>query len=155
MVENLTEVFPLIVLVVLVALWGVVLVLLHVTRRDVQRTLKLSERRMEYLRDEQQRLALLHEQHESLMEALEAQAPMPRERSATRQQPEEPEEIAARLRAPSQEKEANGKRDGMIENLQTLQSVLEGPGPNPPHRGRMIDPTDPEMAERYGLTRSQ
>ena len=115
MVENLTEVFPLIVLVVLVALLGVVLVLLHVTRCDVRRTLALSERRMKYIGDEQQRLALLHEQHESLMEALEAQAHMPRERSATRQQPEEPEEIAARLRAPPQEKEANGKRDGMIE----------------------------------------
>ena len=80
--DLLLEVHPFLTLLVLVVMMASIIIAIGILR-NTQRILRLSERRMEYLTDERDRLELLREQHRLLEETLEQER---KERSAAQQQ---------------------------------------------------------------------
>ena len=69
MLETLREALPLVTVVTLVAVIANVIVA-FLSRQDVKRILKQAEKRVDLLREEQQRLTFLHEERRLLVEQL-------------------------------------------------------------------------------------
>ena len=68
--DLLLEVYPFLTLLVLVVVMASIIIAIRVLR-NTRRILRLSERRMDYLTDERDRLELLREEHRLLEETLE------------------------------------------------------------------------------------
>jgi membrane protein involved in colicin uptake len=137
----------------------VTLVVVVLTLRNTQSVVQLAEARMEYLHEEQERLAVLHEEHKTLNEELVHER---QERLSLQEQlnQEQQERLEAQRRAEQAEQEAlRGATQQLREQMDRyIQELEEAPRQAPPETANGAEEDDvaesSDVAEGSAVTAS-